>query len=371
MTEHRAPYNGEPAGRSMGPCPVCGWPLLVKSECDKPAEAGARSVTEERVTGPGSAGAARSLVLSLFPGVDMLGRGFEAEGFCIVRGPDVLWGGDVRRFHPPPHVFDGIIGGPPCQDYSAARRSAPTGEGDELLAEFRRAVTEARPDWFLMENVPRVPDLDVPGYHIQRLDLDARECGATQSRRRHFQFGCVRDQALVPERCTVTGAAEPCCLASEGEKTSRRAWPDFCAAQGLPRDFDLPGLSVAAKYRAVGNGVHVAVARVLARAVRAALLRTEAVTICVCGCGRPVTGKQRAATPACRKRMERRRRRDTSIPESRHPVTGSAVTDLAPASAGLSQCQRPERSASSAAPTTLSGGVAARMAQPASIRSST
>ena len=25
------------------------------------------------------------LVLSLFPGVDLLGRGFEAEGFCVVR----------------------------------------------------------------------------------------------------------------------------------------------------------------------------------------------------------------------------------------------------------------------------------------------
>jgi hypothetical protein len=26
---------------------------------------------------------------------------FEQEGFTVVRGPDVLWGGDIRRFHPP------------------------------------------------------------------------------------------------------------------------------------------------------------------------------------------------------------------------------------------------------------------------------
>jgi hypothetical protein len=27
----------------------------------------------------------RKLVLSLFPGADLLGRGFESEGFCVVR----------------------------------------------------------------------------------------------------------------------------------------------------------------------------------------------------------------------------------------------------------------------------------------------
>jgi DNA (cytosine-5)-methyltransferase 1 len=37
------------------------------------------------------------IVLSLFPGIDILGRGFEEEGWCVVRGPDLLWAGDVRR----------------------------------------------------------------------------------------------------------------------------------------------------------------------------------------------------------------------------------------------------------------------------------
>lgn len=43
---------------------------------------------------------AGELVLSVFPGIDGLGCGFEGEGYCVVRGPDVLWGGDVRGFHP-------------------------------------------------------------------------------------------------------------------------------------------------------------------------------------------------------------------------------------------------------------------------------
>lgn len=51
-----------------------------------------------------------NLVLSIFPGIDLLGRAFEEEGFCVVRGPDKLWGGDIRTFHPPAGVFGGVIG---------------------------------------------------------------------------------------------------------------------------------------------------------------------------------------------------------------------------------------------------------------------
>ena len=50
------------------------------------------------------------LVLSVFPGIDLLGRAFEEMGFCVVRGPDVIWGGDIRTFHPPAGAFGGIPG---------------------------------------------------------------------------------------------------------------------------------------------------------------------------------------------------------------------------------------------------------------------
>ena len=59
------------------------------------------------------------LVLSLFPGIGILDKGFEEAGFCIVRGPDLIWGGDIRKFHPPVDVFHGVIGGPPCQEFSS------------------------------------------------------------------------------------------------------------------------------------------------------------------------------------------------------------------------------------------------------------
>lgn len=47
------------------------------------------------------------LVLSLFPGIDLLGAAFELEGFTVVRGPDPIFGGDVRAFHPPTGVSAG------------------------------------------------------------------------------------------------------------------------------------------------------------------------------------------------------------------------------------------------------------------------
>lgn len=57
-------------------------------------------------------------LLSLCPGLGLLDQAFEEHGWCVVRGPDPLWGGDMRRFVPPAGVFGGIIGGPPCQFYS-------------------------------------------------------------------------------------------------------------------------------------------------------------------------------------------------------------------------------------------------------------
>lgn len=252
------------------------------------------------------------LILSLFPGIDLLGRGFEEEGHCVLRGPDILWGGDIRNFHTPADVFDGIIGGSPCQDFSKLRRAAPTGYGLEMLHEFERVIEEARPKWFLLENVPTVPDIHVAGYTIQRLDLNARECGATQSRPRHFQFGSRAGLVIVPRRASAKlDESQPCATATEGTKKNRRAWPDFCELQGLPRNFDLPDMTHAARYKAVGNGVHVEVARTLACAIKEAVTTPCQVTLCACNCGRPVTGRHTYALPACRKRMQRRRQRDT------------------------------------------------------------
>lgn len=110
------------------------------------------------------------LILSVFPGLDLLGLAFQQElpGACIVRGPDLVFGSlhDVRTFHPPSGIFWGVIGGPPCQCFSRLRRLNPRAgqRHGNLIPEFERVVREAQPVWFLMENVPEAPAVEVAGY---------------------------------------------------------------------------------------------------------------------------------------------------------------------------------------------------------------
>lgn len=242
------------------------------------------------------------LVLSLYPGIGLLDRGFEELGFCVVRGPDLIWGGDIANFHPPTGRFEGVIGGPPCQDFSTARRDAPTGNGVTQLSHFVRVVLQARPTWWLCENVERVPDVKIAGYSWQRLDIRADDFGMRTRRLRHIQFGSNDGTVLVIARGARDGT-EPTVTASDPERTP---WDVFCARQGLPPDFDIPAFTSAAKRRAVGNGVPLPMARGLARAVRDRV-SASSVTLCACCCGRRVTGRQYAGS-ACRMRAMRRRR---------------------------------------------------------------
>lgn len=221
------------------------------------------------------------LVLSLFPGIGLLDRGFEEEGFCIVRGPDLLWGGDVRRFHPPPGRFEGVIGGPPCQVHSTMRSLQPrAGErhGD-LIPEFCRVVAEARPEWFVMENVPGAPEPSVEGYAVRSLLLNNRWVGGDQHRARRFSFGTSSGARLVPDVVALESPVyADAVLAGHGSARSTRlkrggsyTVAEMCELQGLPPDFlkDSP-FSVWGQRKVIGNGVPLPMGRAVAQAVRRA-----------------------------------------------------------------------------------------------------
>lgn len=267
------------------------------------------------------------LVLSLFPGIGLLDRAFEELGFCVVRGPDLIWGGDVRRFHPPRGKFDLLIGGPPCQDFSAARRAVnkPTGYGLDMLAEFTRCVSEADPDAWLMENVPEVPEVEVDGYHVQRLNVE-QAWYVPIRRSRRFQWGrhariLERSQPLDIPRGTVITPNESCAMASDF-----RPFRDLCRLQGLPDDFDLTQWSETGKRQAVGNGVGLVLGRVVAAAVAKALGLVSQTTkgpntvggelghsspaaLPRCSvCQGVITGKRRTCSDACRTMLSRRNR---------------------------------------------------------------
>lgn len=246
------------------------------------------------------------LVLSLFPGAGLLDRGFEQAGFCIVRGPDTVFGQRIEDFHAPISHFEGVIGGPPCQDFSRWRRRPPTGHGIRMLKQFARVVTETRPLWWLMENVPGVPDVHIAGFTTQRFNLFAWEFGCRQSRNRSFQFGSRDAVPLIVSRRTQSQFKK--LVPVSFSKDIRRNFADVCESMGLPRWFDLPGLSRTAKFRAVRNGVPVPMARGVAEAIRDRRVTGE--KLCACGCGRTLHGvvRQQTATPACRKRIERSRK---------------------------------------------------------------
>ena len=269
------------------------------------------------------------LVLSLFPGIGLLDMAFEQEGFTVVRGPDVLWGGDIRRFHPPAGVFDGVIGGPPCQAFSRlaimVRHNGYEPRFGNLIPEFERCIAEAQPRWWLMENVPAAPAPRVDGYGVHRLVANNRwfvdngDVGAEQNRVRALSFGTcdgrrlpfdvalwehqgfaagvtssdgggvmrgrtpavVADSRHVPIKIGGSGRLKATAVVSGHggggriDKSYIYSLEDACELQGLPRDFTehMP-FRKEAKLKAVANGVPLPMGRAIARAVKRAVYPT-------------------------------------------------------------------------------------------------
>lgn len=275
------------------------------------------------------------LVLSLFPGIGLLDRAFEEEGFTVVRGPDVLWGGDIRNFHPPAGKFDGVIGGPPCQCFSAlanlVRANGHEPRFGNLIPEFERCVNEAEPDWFLMENVPAAPEPKCGKYAVSSFLLNNAWLGEEQRRERRFSFGVrgakapilmrwieqaplelpraangvtqapvnnsqvAKGRVQVPtlvagdrtqhqrDAMTAHQGAERCqrdAVTSthsgkkrpKGGKLTRYRLPEACRLQGLPENFlEDAPFTAQAKLKAVANGVPLPMGRALARAVMEAI----------------------------------------------------------------------------------------------------
>ena len=233
------------------------------------------------------------LVLSLFPGIGLLDMAFEQEGFCVVRGPDVLWGGDIRRFHPPAGKFDGIIGGPPCQCFSRLKYLNPMAGAKtvNLIPEFSRCVEEARPAWFVMENVREANHPLIPGYEISFVDVCDNDVGGFTKRRRRFWFSGLglrlssHPEWLFPERAVTRNVRVP--EARHYENAKRRGGgvlpgdgryatiDEVCRLQGLNGSFPKNGpIKTEALRLMLGNGVPLAMGRAIAKAVKEAMNAT-------------------------------------------------------------------------------------------------
>lgn len=227
------------------------------------------------------------LVLSLFPGIGLLDMAFEEAGFCVVRGPDLLWGGDIHKFHPPACRFDGVIGGPPCQAFSPLANLS--GYTENLIPEFERVVHEAAPAWFLMENVREAPLPEVSGFKVCARLLNNRHLGEEQNRVRRFSFGTRDGRSLhfttaaleaFEWKAAVTaahgGERRTHFKKGTGGRIQRYSAAEALRLQGLPADFfeKYKPHSPITKYgqlKLLAQGVPLAMGRAVAAAVKRAI----------------------------------------------------------------------------------------------------
>ena len=183
-----------------------------------------------------------------------------------MRGPDLLWGGDIRTFHPPAGKFDGVIGGPPCKGES--NLAYLNGKhGESLWGEAMRVIEEARPAWWVLEAVKKH---EAPFVVL----LSPRWLGEKQSRRRYFHSNLnllpFVEVALFehPEKRRAVLGAHGGREGTTYRRMTTYSWAEMCELQGLPEGYDLP-FTRQAKREAVGNGVPLSMGRAIAKAVKA------------------------------------------------------------------------------------------------------
>lgn len=143
---------------------------------------------------------------------------------------------DFRRFRD----VDLIAGGPPCQPFSVSGKRMGSNDVRDMVPEFVRAVREARPRAFLMENVPglamakfdeyllaQTSELHLLGYTVFKKVLCAADFGVAQNRRRLFLVGVRSDQK---------GESFEFPTATHGPSTERKFRTVAEALQGAPAD---------------------------------------------------------------------------------------------------------------------------------------
>jgi DNA-cytosine methyltransferase len=107
---------------------------------------------------------------------------------------------------------DGLIAGPPCQDWSLAGQYAGAGGARNLFPETIAVIRTKRPNWFIIENVPGlvywgngeyfkkiVSELQSLGYSVSARIVEAADYGVPQTRRRIFIVGSFFPNFVWPD----------------------------------------------------------------------------------------------------------------------------------------------------------------------------
>lgn len=185
-------------------------------------------------------------IVDLFCGAGGMSLGFSNAGFDVVHGfdnwdhavntvaanaghpVDLLDLSDVDAtraaldplFAGGPVVRPGMIGGPPCQDFSSAGKRVEADRAD-LTQKFAGYVSTLQPSFVVMENVVRAQHAAVyqsalttmrdAGYALDTIVINAAVVGVPQARKRLFAIG-TRDEpdtAAVMDRLRAGLAEKP------------------------------------------------------------------------------------------------------------------------------------------------------------------
>lgn len=195
---------------------------------------------------------ARFRLIDLFAGCGGMTLGFvDSERFESIYA--VEWDADAAetyRANFGDHVFDGaiedvdsfpsadvIIGGPPCQGFSPLNMLGVGLERRGLWREYLRALRDAQPRAFVMENVPELlrsaeyvafkEAVVGLGYNVEGRILNAADYGVPQTRKRAFVIGSIHGEVEWPEQTHYAPDKMP---------LGGRPWRAFRdAVKGLPR----------------------------------------------------------------------------------------------------------------------------------------
>lgn len=208
------------------------------------------------------------VAIDLFSGAGLLSAGFKASGWDILfaaesnrnaaqtyrynhpgtptfetdvarlRAADVLWTAGVRKGR-----LDAVIGGSPCQGYSAAGKRLPQAPKNYLYRPFGTLARNLQARLLAMENVPGVQQVNGTKFvhrilaHFRRLGyvsdsflLNALRYGVPQRRKRIFFMG-------IAKRLHAKPSCPPALFAEPGEKNNELPNPPTIrnVLRGLPK----------------------------------------------------------------------------------------------------------------------------------------